>query len=229
LGSIGWMVSIAKSSSFRSEVSVGVHGTEIFGRSREARRPRQRARRVARRGDRLEVERSLQDRLDGLVADLAEANCPAAGRLEPRIAVAFPETKDSLGRPEPVEGTCGDERRDELPRRLADRVGVGLHFDRDGKKSLELIGRQVIGLRLPLASMEGPSVRRHALVLEIDLESLRGGPEPELLAHETEGGAVEAVVEDDVAIGVELRSLPDRDLVARGGKRPQSRARVLQA
>src|SRR5258708_6834007 len=175
------------------------------------------------RGEWRTLQRLAEDGIHGAIGRLAEDEGSAAGRVQTCGAVALGQIQDALGSAQAVDRLVGEHLGDELSHGFAQ--GLGLFPEPDGRDHHpgDLFRRIVQEVGDALARLLGPGMGGDPLVLEIELDAVARGLEPEDLADQPMRGAVVGFLEDHVAVRMELGLLEDRRLVALRGEREQRR------
>ncbi len=169
----------------------------------------------------LPVQAVVQNLLDGEVLGHAEAHCAGTGGFEPDATEGLAQADHALGCPKVVQHAVGEQALDhgvagradgaslkQTPLGIAHEVGLGIRG-------------QVILSRGALAGFELARVDGDEFVVAIDAHDPWCQLHPELLADQSIGGGVVALVDLNVAIAVQLGLDPDRALGSDSGQRLQ--------
>jgi hypothetical protein len=155
-----------------------------------------------------------------VVAILTDGVGTGAGGLQAGRPVPLGEAEDTLGAPEAIEGPITEQGVNEEDAGGA-KGGGALATPGGGlQKEVDFLRRQVGDQRAALAGAR-LTMRGDEDVLVEQLDRQGGGADPEALADQAVGGGVVGAGKDDMAVGVERRLLPLRQLPRRRGQRQE--------
>lgn len=167
--------------SFRDQLVAERHGQASWAKKSVHGRPkpRGRLRRRGRRRDGVGVETLLQNAFDHGVAGLLVRQSPRARGFEAPRRVLVGEVEDAERGAQPIERALAEQPADQLARVRADLPGAAETPGRGRHEGPDLVGRHVIGVRVPPAGPARPRMRRHHGVLVKQRDSGVGGADPQ--------------------------------------------------
>ena len=127
------------------------------------------------------------------------------------------QAQDAEGTAQPVERPLAEQAADQVAGVGPELGGAAQTPGRRGHEGDHFRGRQVVGMGEPLAGPAGAGMRGDRRVLVVEHHAGLCSADPERLADEPVGRAVEGALKDDVAVGMELGPFPDRERIGRGG------------
>ncbi len=165
-----------------------------------------------------------KDALDGPVAGVTGGQRPSAGRIQPTRPVAVAEPQHPLGGTQVVQrvGGAREQLADQPADCLAEFGGLPAAPGRGALQEGDLLG-WVVGPVGALAAFGRAHVGLDQLPLTEHLEQLGGQANVDVSADQPPGHRVQPAGDLDVAVGMDLRRRPGRQLERLGRQRQQRR------
>lgn len=171
----------------------------------------------ARLGQGIALEASLQDALDSGVARLFKQKRPAAGRFQATLPILPTQSQQGLDRSQPIKRAITQEPLDHVPRCLTYLRCATPAPGRCRHQERRLVRRVVDRVRAP-HPRRCPPMRGHTLVVMIDLHLTPVGAYPQPPSDQPVRGRVVGTLHHHVTVGMQLRLLPDPQVVRAHGQ-----------
>ena len=149
-----------------------------------------------------------ENRLDGAIEGACVSECPHTGRLKPRRPIGIGKAEDALGAAQSLHDAIAEELLDQLRAGWTNLAGL-LHTPLPVVgEELSRIGWEMIQDRAPIpVAMRAHMCGNQSLVLE-DRHGDIGRADPQCLTDEREGSRVQHVIQLDVAVAMQLQTMP---------------------
>jgi hypothetical protein len=167
------------------------------------------------------VQPGDQDALDGPVASVTTGQRPSAGRVQALGSVAVAQAQHPLGGAQVVQGVAGKQLCDQPGDRAAKLGGLPAAPGRGAFQEGDLFGRVVVPVGA-LAALAGAQVGLDQLPVAEHLDQPGGEASVDVVANQPPWNRVQRAGDLDVAVGMDLRRRPGRQL-ERGGRQRQQR------